>query len=213
MGKAKAYRPIALLETFSKLLEKMVATRVHHDIGAFNLVPHIQFGGRLRSGCNDAGLVLAHDVTAAKKDGKYLAALAFDIKGFFDNINHARMAHVLHIMGFAPQMVGWISSFFANCKVSFRLGSFRLEDLSIGDVGTPQGSPLSPALATIYTAPCITDWSLHPTAGVQYYVDDGVIKVTHKRIDVALGVAAKGLVFIEASLHQAYSLIAGQSWS
>jgi hypothetical protein len=42
---AKAHRPISLLETMSKLLEKVVAQRMQHDIVADELIPTTQFGG------------------------------------------------------------------------------------------------------------------------------------------------------------------------
>ncbi len=42
----KAYHPISLLECMSKLLEKVVANRLQHDMTKFDLVPTMQFGGR-----------------------------------------------------------------------------------------------------------------------------------------------------------------------
>ena len=62
---AKAHRPISLLETLSKLLEKAVAKRFQHDIVEHELVPSSQFGGRMHSSCLDAALTLIHDVQAA----------------------------------------------------------------------------------------------------------------------------------------------------
>jgi hypothetical protein len=42
MAAAKSYWPIALLETWSKWLEKLIASRIHKDIGVLDLVPHLQ---------------------------------------------------------------------------------------------------------------------------------------------------------------------------
>lgn len=47
---AKAHRPISLLETMSKLLEKAVAKRFQHDLVAHELVASTQFGGSVTSG-------------------------------------------------------------------------------------------------------------------------------------------------------------------
>jgi hypothetical protein len=65
----KAHRPISLLETMSKLLEKAVAKRMQHDIVAHELIYTNQFGGRAHSLCLDAGLTLLHDVQSAHRAG------------------------------------------------------------------------------------------------------------------------------------------------
>jgi len=41
----KAFRPIALLNTLGKLIEKMLSNRIQHDMIAYDLVDPNQFGG------------------------------------------------------------------------------------------------------------------------------------------------------------------------
>jgi ribonuclease HI len=201
MAAAKSYRPIALLETWSKWLKKLIASRIHKEIGALDLVPHLQFGGRMRSGTNDAGLTLVHDVKRAMDRQKYLVTIAFDVKGFFDNINHARMVHTLRIMGFAEELVGWAGSFLQDRRVAFRLGDFRSESMTIGNVGVPQGSPLSPPLAALYTSHCWPTWETIPCAGPQCYVDDGLVKVEHNSSRAAKEAAASLVLGLEHRLN------------
>ena len=86
---AKAHRPILLLEMLSKLLEKAIAKQFQHDIVEHELVPSTQFGGRMHSSCLDTALTLVHDVQGAHAAGLKAGMLLFDVKGFFDNINHA----------------------------------------------------------------------------------------------------------------------------
>jgi hypothetical protein len=92
---AKAHRPISLLETMSKLLEKVVAQHMQHDIVTEELIPTAQFGGRRHSSCLDAGLTLLHDVQAAHSAGLKCGIMLFDVKGFFDHVNHAHLVQVL----------------------------------------------------------------------------------------------------------------------
>jgi hypothetical protein len=120
---AKAHRPISLLETMSKLLEKVVAQRLQHDIVAEELIPTTQFGGRRHSSCLDAGLTLLHDVQAAHSAGLKCGIVLFDVKGFFDHVNHARLVQVLRQMGFALELCGWMSAFLVDRKVSLRFNS------------------------------------------------------------------------------------------
>jgi hypothetical protein len=113
-SRAKAHRPISLLKTMSKLMEKAVAKRFQHDIVKYELIPTNQFGGCTHSSCLDAGLTLIHDVQTAHANGLKTGILLFDVKGFFDNINHARLAACLDNMGFSPDLVAWASSFLAD---------------------------------------------------------------------------------------------------
>jgi hypothetical protein len=111
MSDPSSYRPISLLECLSKLLEKVIARRLIFEIGKFNLVPTNQFGGRDKSSVIDACLSLTHDIQAAWENGLVASALTIDIKGYFNHINHSRLIHTLHLLGFAPQLVSWLRSF------------------------------------------------------------------------------------------------------
>ena len=59
----KSYRPVALLECLSKLLKKVMAKRILHEVGEFALVPTNQFGARPHSSTTHAGLALMHDIS------------------------------------------------------------------------------------------------------------------------------------------------------
>lgn len=98
-------RPIVLLDTFGKFLEKIMAKRLLVDATCYNLIPINQFGGRTAS-WTDAALALLHDVTLA-----HLAVSLFDIKGFSDILTHNRSASVLSGLGFPSEACGWTCSF------------------------------------------------------------------------------------------------------
>jgi hypothetical protein len=89
-SQAKAHRPISLLETMSKLMEKAIAKHFQHDIVKHELIPTNQFGGRTHSSCLDAGLSLIHDIQTAHANNLKTGILLFDVKGFFDNMNHCK---------------------------------------------------------------------------------------------------------------------------
>jgi hypothetical protein len=171
---AKAHRPISLLETLSKLMEKAVAKRFQYDIVKEGLIDTNQFGGRTHSSCLDAGLTLIHDVQAAHAAGLKAGILLFDVKGFFDNVNHARMTARLHNMGFANELVAWASSFLAERRIRLRFNSILAEERT-QPVGVPQGSPLSPVLSIAYTAPLLSKMANWNNSSLGMYVDDGLL--------------------------------------
>ena len=175
MSNPRSYRPIALLECLSKWLEKLVAGRLMYAIGKHELIPTNQFGGRDKSSVIDACLALTHDIQAARRCGLAASALAFDIKGYFDNVNHARLVHTLDLLGFSEEEVGWTRSFLTNRQVRLRIENFVGDPVHLAGVGIPQGSPLSPILSTIYSFPITTCLDGCPNVDVKLYVDDGII--------------------------------------
>jgi hypothetical protein len=171
---AKNFRPIALLECLGKLLEKVVAKLIYSEIDKHQIVPTNQFGGRNASSTLDAGLALVHDIQSAHQAGLHCGLLLFDIQGFFDNINHERMAQILANFGFAPELVNWCRSFLLNRTVRLRFNG-RTSDPFEFAVGTPQGSPVSPVLSIIYTAPLLHKMNSQANPALGLYIDDGAI--------------------------------------
>jgi hypothetical protein len=171
---AKNFRPISLLECLGKLLEKIVAKIIYREITKHALVPTTQFGGRNASSTLDAGLTLLHDVQAAQKAGLRTGLLLFDIQGFFDNINHERLIQIFTNLGFAPELVLWCRSFLKDRTVRLRFNG-RSSDPFEFVVGTPQGSPVSSVLSTIYTSPLLYKMREWSNASLGMYVDDGAI--------------------------------------
>jgi len=151
MALPKSHHPIQLIECLGKLVEKIVARRIYFDLGKYDLMPFNQFGGRSNSSCLDAGLSLTHDIQTARKKDLVSSFLAVDIKGFFDHVDHGRLLDVLHHKGFPPNIVRWVKSFLAGCFVRVRVDD-HIGDPHPQNVGVPQGSPISPVLACIYSS-------------------------------------------------------------
>jgi len=92
-------------------MEKAVARQITYAIDTSEVLPPNQFGSRARSCCLDAALTLTHHVALAHKINWRSGALLFDISGFFDNIDRARLKAVLLNRGFNSLLVEWIDAF------------------------------------------------------------------------------------------------------
>ena len=167
----KSYRPVALLECLGKLLEKVITKRILHDVGAHDLLPTNQFGTRPHSSMIHAGLALTHDIAMAHAKGSCCGSLQLDIQGFFNNINHDRLIHTFHILGFAPEICQWLTSFLSGRTVQLRFNGFVSDPIDIA-VGSPQGSPISPILSSIYTFPLLQQANRWSDSRFYMYVDD-----------------------------------------
>ena len=196
---AAAYRPISLLECCGKLLEKIVASRVLHDASLHPILPSHQFGSRSHHCAVDAALAVVHTAQLAIKQKLVCSMLLFDIQGFFDNVHVERLCHLFALFGFPPSLCDWLRSFLSDRQVRIQVNSF-LSDAAPLSHGIPQGSPISPILSAIYTAPLL--FSLQQTIGrdIYMYVDDGAIVTTGRTRRHAATLAAQGLEHVSGWL-------------
>jgi hypothetical protein len=132
----KCYHPVALLECLGKLLEKVVAKCLSHDITALQLIPTLQFGACPFSSTTNAGLCLTHDIETAHTLGGVCGSLLFDIQGFFDNVNHGRLMALIKSLGFMPEICRWAASFLKDRSVQLWFNGVTLEEIEL-ELGTP----------------------------------------------------------------------------
>ena len=193
----RAYRLITLLECLGKILEKIVARRLTFLAGKLGLIPPNQFGGRSNSSTADAILTFINDVQAAWNHGLVTSALTFDIKGYFDFVNHDRLLQELRRKHLPLEYVQWVASFLQDREAAICLDGIRGEMKPVRN-GIPQGSPISPILAAFYTAELLELFTpLDPNPNAQpfphpdsptdahllMYVDDGKLYISSKSLD------------------------------
>ena len=147
----RAYQLIMLLECLGKVLKKVIAWRLTFLVGKYNLVPDNQFGGRSNSSTADAILIFTNDVHCAWNHSKVTSVLTFDIKGYFDFVNHKRLLSELWRKGIPLEYVKWMASFLSTQEAAVCLDGIWGE-MAIVENGILQGSPILPVLAAIYTA-------------------------------------------------------------
>ena len=82
------YRPISLLLTISKLLEKIVYNCTIKFINKYNILYDSQYGFRSKRSCESATLELIGNILDAKNANKHSCALFLDLSKAFDMINH-----------------------------------------------------------------------------------------------------------------------------
>ncbi|KAB5587979.1 Reverse transcriptase from mobile element jockey protein [Ceratobasidium theobromae] len=177
MASPKSYWPIALLETLSKLLEKIVAKHITAMAGRLNLIPPDQFGGKEKSSCLDAGLAFVHDVQTAHAQKCFASAALLDISGYYNNIDHQILVRITEKMGFPPDYSGWLASYLTDRKACFRINGEIGEFFDLANCGVPQGSPLSPVFSSLFTAPLL--YRLRSKGmNIHAYIDDIMILTT-----------------------------------
>ena len=174
----KAYRPIALEDTSSKVVESVVARRLAALAEEHDLLPPNHFGGRPQRTTTDAVLHLVQRIKDSWCTGKVTSVLYLDISSAFPSVNHQRLLHNLRKRSVPEPLVLWIANFLRDCRTQLKFDDFTSEPLP-ADCGLPQGSPLSPILYLFYSSDLLElidpKDRQHLSLG---YIDDTAIMVT-----------------------------------
>jgi len=104
------YRPIALENTLSKILEKVIADRIADTAEEHALLPQSQIGARKNRSTLSALTLLAATIKTAwamRKDFIVLM-LSLDISGAYNNIPHKRLLYILRAKGFPEWIIQFI---------------------------------------------------------------------------------------------------------
>ncbi|KAI5115339.1 hypothetical protein M0805_006763 [Coniferiporia weirii] len=170
----QSYCPITLEETLGKLLEKIIANQLQFLANEEDWLPPNQYSGRQGHSVYDASQHLLQIVERAHSKGQVCSILAVDIQGFFDSVHSALLHQQLMSMGCPLNMADWCLSFMTGCSISISFDRTTLPNAPKPDLGTPQGSPVSPILSTIFAGLTIRRFQ-QPGCNLLAYVDDHLI--------------------------------------
>jgi len=145
----KSFRPIVLLNTLGKLIEKVIGERLQFQVISNNFIHQSQLGDLKFKSTTDAGITLTHFIHTGWIKNLSTSTLAFDIAQFFPSLNHCLLSLILDKAGFSPQVARFFSNYLVNRKTSYYWNNFSSHSFDI-NIGVGQGSALSPILSTLY---------------------------------------------------------------
>ena len=108
------YRPISLLITISKVLEKIVYTWVYKFLQNNKILYNSQYGFRSEHSCEQATLELIGKVIQAKDKDMHAAALFLDLSKAFDTLNHEVLLKKLERYGIRGVCNDWFGDYLSN---------------------------------------------------------------------------------------------------
>jgi hypothetical protein len=147
----RSWRPIALLSCIGKGLERTVARRIAWTAMTHKILSP-QHGGALpKRSAIDLTAAFTHDTEAAWVQGQHVTMVTLDVQGAFNALLKNRLLHRMAQQGWPQRTILFIDSFLTDRRVQVRLGQVTTPSYPVA-CGTPQGSPLSPVLYTLYLA-------------------------------------------------------------
>ena len=103
----KSYRVINLLNYLGKLVEKFVAEQLSQFGKAKEKLHRGQMGGRKNCSAMDMAALGIHKVYKTWEEEQVAGALLMDVKGIFDHILRAKLAHGMTNLGIDNDLIGW----------------------------------------------------------------------------------------------------------
>lgn len=137
-GNTGKLRPLGIPTMLDRIIQQCVRIVIEPIVEA-RFYPH-SYGFRPLRSTHHAIARVAHLMNI----GRYRYAIEGDIKGYFDNIDHAILIRKLHNMGIIDKRVLVI------IKKMLKAGIMEDFKFHATDSGTPQGGIISPILANVY---------------------------------------------------------------
>ena len=113
---ATNYRPISILPTLSKILERVVHSQLHEYLNSTNLLSNNQFGFRSKSSTATALSSFADEVLLYMEKGHTSGAVFLDLTKAFDTVDHGILMTKLSSVGVSPSALEWFTSYLSNRK-------------------------------------------------------------------------------------------------
>ena len=164
----KDYRPISLLPTVSKVLEKVVALQMYSYLCDHNLWNPVQSGFRKNHSTASALLKVSTDIVNFIEAGDVTVLTLLDYSKAFDMVNHQLLLAKLSFLGFMESTTEWFRSYLGN-RSQLIFDKQPLSEWIHINNGVPQGSILGPLLFIIMShdiSSCVSASHLH------LYADD-----------------------------------------
>ena len=177
------YRPISLLLTISKILEKIVYTRIYKFLTNSNQLYQSQYGFRAKHSCDHAVGELLSDIVKNLELNKPTVCLYLDLSKAFDTLLHPVILNKLERYGIRGICLDWMRSYLSNRKMLVKCrtnnGDIVKSDMCEVNYGTPQGSCLGPLLFLLFC----NDLQLHllHLRTIQF-ADDTTLYISHTKL-------------------------------
>ena len=175
------YRPVSLLNAFSKVFEKIVFFQLYDYFKDNKLLYNGQYGFRKDHSTELATMELI-DRALSEIDRKNCAIAVFmDLSKAFDTLDHKILIKKLHYYGVRDKELEWFTNYLNNRWQYVELDNVKSQLLEL-QTGVPLGSILGPLLFLIY----INDLPM-ATENFEYilYADDSTLfSATDQQFDI-----------------------------
>ena len=179
------YRPISLLTTMSKVLEKIVYQCVYSFLQDTGQIYDNQYGFRANHSCEHAIGQVVGSLVKNMENQLYTVCILLDLSKAFDTIEHRILLSKLELYGIRGNALSWFESYLTDrkhrvkCRTVSNMEGTMSKEYSV-EYGTPQGLCLGPLIFLIF----VNNLHLHlqHSEGVQF-ADNTTLLFKHQNLN------------------------------
>ena len=139
------YRPLSLLCVAGMVLERVIAIQIEEYFESNNLLGSFQFGFRKNKSTISELLTLFDSLLEGKENQKEIMVILYDLSAAFDTVSHVVLLEKLKVYGFDDSSLKWMKSYLKD-RTQYVQVAEKKSNIKVTNIGTPQGSRLSPIL-------------------------------------------------------------------
>lgn len=165
------YRPISVLPILSRVMERVLYTKLIEFATEADIVHPNQFGFLPSSNTNGATLCASTQIIGSLETKNFCIALLIDVSKAFDCVDHGILLNKLCKYGISGNLLGLLSSYLFGRRQQLIVRDVESQQRFVRS-GVPQGSSLSSLLFLLY----INDiFDLQLNGYLQLYADDALL--------------------------------------
>lgn len=137
------YRPITLLSSVDKIVEKYVCEQIHNYYRKHDVLYKNQFGFQSGKGTTDLLSMFTDEVNEHLNNRMHVLVLFIDFSRAFDTLEHKQLVDRLDNCGVRGPLLRWCEDYLKNRTSTVKIDNTYSEPITATE-GTAQGSVLGP---------------------------------------------------------------------
>ena len=169
------YRPVSILNTLSKLLERAVCDQLTKYLETKNVLYGFQSGFRGKFSTETCLVELTDYLRDEVSKGNFVGMIMIDLQKAFDCVDHGILLEKLRVMGIGN--LDWFRSYLSGRRQCVVVNGTQSDFMGVS-CGVPQGSILGPILFLCY----VNDMSCSLKCRLSLYADDSALVAAGKSV-------------------------------
>ena len=177
------FRPVSNLPFLSKVMEKIVSSRIEQHLSTNKLLAKSQSAYRKHYSTETLVLKLSNDILSALDNKRGVLLVTLDISAAFDTVNHHMLLErYMSYFGIEGEVLAWMTSYLMGRQQTVSVGNHQSGSYSV-DCGFPQGSVLGGMQYNMFASPMSEITFVHETEELCYADDTNAYKTFSIDVD------------------------------